>query len=100
VDFCAQGNTLAGPEVVSAMARAFEQAEGPLHWRLLEALEAGQAAGGDRRGQQSAGLMILRPLGLQNYSDVWLDLRVDEHATPIAELRRILTLHRPRPTGP
>jgi uncharacterized Ntn-hydrolase superfamily protein len=96
VNFCAQGNTLAGPQVVDTMARTFERTTGSLAERLLAALEAGQAAGGDRRGQQSAALMILKPLALAGFSDIALDLRVDEHATPIAELRRIFTLSRGR----
>jgi uncharacterized Ntn-hydrolase superfamily protein len=95
VDYCAQGNTLAGPEVVEAMADAFENAEGTLAERLVTALEAGQAAGGDRRGQQSAALMIYRPRSISDYDDRAMDLRVDEHETPIAELRRILTLRTP-----
>jgi len=92
VDYCAQGNTLAGEAVVQAMSSAFEKAEGTLAERLVTALEAGQAAGGDRRGQQSAALMIYRPRSIADYDDRALDLRVDEHETPIAELRRILTL--------
>jgi len=90
VNYCAQGNTLAGPEVVDAMARSFETSTGPLAERLLNALEAGQAAGGDRRGMQSASLMILRPLAIQGYGDREMDLRVDEHRDPFGELRRIL----------
>jgi uncharacterized Ntn-hydrolase superfamily protein len=90
VNYCAQGNTLAGPEVVDAMARSFESSTGPLAERLLDALEAGQAQGGDRRGVQSASLMILKPLAIQGFGDRELDLRVDEHRTPFAELRRIL----------
>jgi uncharacterized Ntn-hydrolase superfamily protein len=89
-NYCAQGNTLAGPEVVDAMARSFEASTGPLPERLLDALEAGQAQGGDRRGVQSASLMILKPLAIQGFGDRALDLRVDEHRTPFAELRRIL----------
>ena len=89
-NYCAQGNTLAGPEVVDAMARSFEASSGPLAERLLDALEAGQAQGGDRRGVQSASLMILKPLAIQGFGDRALDLRVDEHRTPFAELRRIL----------
>jgi uncharacterized Ntn-hydrolase superfamily protein len=89
-NYCAQGNTLAGPEVVDAMARSFEASTGPLAERLLDALEAGQAQGGDRRGVQSASLMILMPLASQGFGDRALDLRVDEHRTPFAELRRIL----------
>ena len=90
VNYCAQGNTLTGPEVVDAMARSFEASSGPLAERLLDALEAGQAQGGDRRGVQSASLMILKPLAIQGFGDRELDLRVDEHRTPFAELRRIL----------
>jgi uncharacterized Ntn-hydrolase superfamily protein len=89
-NYCAQGNTLTGPEVVDAMTRSFEASHGPLAERLLEALEAGQAQGGDRRGTQSASLMILKPLAIQGFGDRALDLRVDEHRAPIAELRRIL----------
>jgi uncharacterized Ntn-hydrolase superfamily protein len=90
VNYCAQGNTLTGPEVVDAMARSFEASSGPLAERLLDALEAGQAQGGDRRGVQSASLMILKPLAIQGFGDRELDLRVDEHRTPFAELCRIL----------
>jgi uncharacterized Ntn-hydrolase superfamily protein len=93
VNYCAQGNTLTGPEVVDAMAKSFESsspATAPLAERLLDALDAGQAQGGDRRGVQSASLMILKPRAIQGFGDRELDLRVDEHRTPFAELRRIL----------
>lgn len=90
-NYCAQGNTLVGPEVVAAMAASFESSSGPLAERLVAALEAGQEKGGDRRGTQSAALLILRPLALAGYSDRALDLRVDESRAPIPELRRILT---------
>ena len=93
VNYCAQGNTLTGPEVVEAMAKSFESSSptsAPLAERLLDALEAGQAQGGDKRGVQSASLMILKPLAIQGFGDRELDLRVDEHRTPFAELRRIL----------
>lgn len=90
VNYCAQGNTLAGPEVVDAMAQSFESSSGPLAERLLSALEAGQARGGDRRGVQSASLMILKPLAIQGYGDREMDLRVDEHRDPFGELRRVL----------
>jgi uncharacterized Ntn-hydrolase superfamily protein len=98
VDFCAQGNTLTGPEVVDAMAEAFARSTGtaPLAERLLEALRAGQEAGGDRRGVQSAGLLILHPRAIQNYGDRALDLRVDEHVDPFSELDRILRAVRGR----
>ena len=89
-DYCAQGNILVGAEVVDAMARSFEASRGPLAERLLEALEAAQAQGGDRRGTQSASLMILKPLVIGGFGDRALDLRVDEHRAPIPELRRIL----------
>jgi uncharacterized Ntn-hydrolase superfamily protein len=89
-NYCAQGNILVGPEVVDEMAQSFEASRGPLAERLLEALEAAQAQGGDRRGTQSASLMILKPLVIGGFGDRALDLRVDEHRAPIPELRRIL----------
>ena len=91
--YCCQGNILAGAAVVAEMARAFESTGGMLGGRLVAALEAGQAAGGDRRGQQAAGLLVVQVRGgLGGYNDRLIDLRVDEHATPIAELKRILVL--------
>jgi uncharacterized Ntn-hydrolase superfamily protein len=92
VDYCAQGNTLAGPEVVSEMARVFEETRGqPLELRMLAALDAAQAAGGDRRGMQAAAMFIVQPLGgSDGYSDVTMDLRVNDHPTPLVELRRLL----------
>ena len=92
VDYCAQGNTLAGPAVVSEMARVFEETKGqPLPFRMLAALDAAQAAGGDRRGMQAAAMFIVKPLGgTDGYSDVTMDLRVNDHATPLVELRRLL----------
>jgi uncharacterized Ntn-hydrolase superfamily protein len=92
VNYCAQGNTLAGPEVVDAMAASFESSTGPLALRLLTALDSAQAKGGDRRGMQSAAILILKPLALAGFSDIAVDLRVDEHAQPLVELRRILNL--------
>jgi len=89
VNYCAQGNTLTGPDVVLDMAAAFEASEGPLAARLLTALEAAEAAGGDRRGTQSAGLLILEPRSIADYGDRALDLRVDESLNPLAELRRV-----------
>ena len=90
VNYCAQGNTLAGPGVVDAMAKSFEASSGALAERLLDALEAGQAQGGDKRGMESAGLMILKPLAVQGFGDRELDLRVDDSRNPFVELRRIL----------
>jgi uncharacterized Ntn-hydrolase superfamily protein len=79
--------------VIAGMARAFEAAGGELAARMLAALEGGQAAGGDRRGQQAAGILVVQAhAGYGGFSDRLVDLRVDEHATPIAELRRIFEL--------
>lgn len=92
-DYAAQGNILAGPEVVDAMAAAFEAAAGDLPSRLLAALAAGQAAGGDARGRQSAALLVVREGGgYGGFNDRWVDLRVDDHPEPIAELQRLLDL--------
>lgn len=87
----AQGNILAGPAVVADMVEAFESTEGHLSFRLLAALEAGQAAGGDTRGMQSAAMIIVKEDGgvwLNN--DVVLRLQVDDAEEPIAELRRLV----------
>jgi uncharacterized Ntn-hydrolase superfamily protein len=92
--FCVQGNTLTGPEVIEAMAEAFEAAEGPLAERLLAALDAGQAAGGDRRGMQGAALYVVQPLVRAGFDDTLVDIRVDDHAEPLVELRRILQVTR------
>jgi uncharacterized Ntn-hydrolase superfamily protein len=94
--FAAQGNILAGEDVVAEMARAFTSTEGELAERLTAALEAAQAAGGDRRGQQSAALVVERPGGIPDSRegiDRIVDLRVDDHEEPIRELRRLLGLH-------
>jgi len=99
VNYCAQGNTLAGPEVLDAMVRTFESltASGgvPLAERILAALDAAQAAGGDWRGMQSAALLILKPrAGASGFSDHAIDLRVDDNRQPLTELRRLLDIHR------
>jgi uncharacterized Ntn-hydrolase superfamily protein len=90
--FCtAQGNILAGEPVVNAMVEAFESTGGHLSFRLLAALEAGQRAGGDKRGMQSAAMLIVKKGGgvwLNN--DVVLRLQVDDSEQPIAELRRLV----------
>jgi len=89
-DYTVQGNMLTGPETVAAMAAAFESSAGTaLDERLMAALEAGQGAGGDRRGRQSAALRIMRERAYP-----MLDLRVDEHVQPVAELRRVLKVAR------
>jgi uncharacterized Ntn-hydrolase superfamily protein len=88
--FASQGNILIGPEVVDEMARAFQEANGELVDRLLAALVAGDAAGGDRRGRQSAALLVVRAgAGYDGRSDRYIDLRVDDHADPLAELVRV-----------
>jgi uncharacterized Ntn-hydrolase superfamily protein len=88
-----QGNILVGRATVEAMAKAYEaarEAGKPLAERLLAALGAGQAAGGDRRGQESAALLVVRPGGgYIGVGDVWVDLRVDDAPQPIVELRRL-----------
>lgn len=93
--YAAQGNILVSEETVTALARTFEAtARRPLAERLLEALTAAQLAGGDRRGQQSAALLVVkRDSGYGASSDVLVDLRVDDHATPIEELRRLYGIH-------
>ncbi len=102
--YVVQGNILAGEAVVTAMAEAFESTGGGLAERLLAALEAGQKAGGDRRGMQSAALLIVREnWGYGGLNDRFRDLRVEEHAEPIAELRRVYEAHCklfPRPENP
>lgn len=92
--YAAQGNILVGRETVEAMAGTFEKADGDLAARLLSALDAGQAAGGDRRGRQSAALLVVREGGgYGGDNDRVVDLRVDDHPEPIAELVRIRELH-------
>ncbi|NKN31989.1 DUF1028 domain-containing protein [Marichromatium bheemlicum] len=91
--YAVQGNLLAGPEVVAAMAAAFESTPGALSSRLVAALAAGQAAGGDQRGRQSAALLVVRAgAGYQGESDRLIDLRVDDHPAPIRELARLLDI--------
>lgn len=90
--FCtAQGNILAGPEVVNAMVEAFENNTGHLSLRLLAALEAGQKAGGDKRGMQSAAMLIVKKDGgVWLHNDVVVRLQVDDSPEPIKELRRLV----------
>jgi uncharacterized Ntn-hydrolase superfamily protein len=91
----AQGNLLVGPEVVDALLETYLTADGPVADRLLAGLAAGDAAGGDRRGRQSAALLVVRERGgYLGANDRWLDLRVDDHPDPVAELRRLRGLHR------
>lgn len=99
--FCCQGNILAGAAVVDEMARTYQRSTGELADRLLAALQAGDSAGGDRRGRQSAALLVVRERGgYDGGNDISVDLRVDDHADPVPELRRLFKLHRllmPRP---
>ena len=94
-DYAAQGNILVSHETVDALAATFEQNGNlSLAERLIECLAAAQAAGGDRRGQQSASLLVVeKDAGYANLSDVVVDLRVDDHELPIIELRRLFALH-------
>lgn len=93
-NYCAQGNILTGPEVVGSMAASFEASTGALAERLMSALDAAQAAGGDVRGMQGASITIFKPLaGAAGFSDRMIDLRVDDHRTPLVELHRLLDIH-------
>lgn len=94
--YAAQGNILVSHETVGALADTFESTAGaPLANRLLDCLEAAQAAGGDRRGQQSASLLVVqKDAGYASLSDSLIDLRVDDHERPIEELRRLYGIHR------
>ncbi len=92
--YAAQGNILVSAETVDAIAETFESARGTLAERLLDCLDAAQAAGGDRRGQQSAALLVVeRDGGYAGLSNEIVDLRVDEHERPLEELRRIYVMH-------
>src|SRR5687768_17210538 len=98
-NFCVQGNLLTGEEVVKAMVAAFEKARGEnkgelADW-LMTALQAGQDAGGDKRGQQSAALLVVRDKGgFGGANDRYIELRVEDHAEPIKELARLLEMHK------
>ncbi|HEY6689990.1 MAG TPA: DUF1028 domain-containing protein [Rubrobacter sp.] len=92
--YAAQGNILVGRETVEALASIYEETQGDLATRLLAALDAGQAAGGDLRGKQSAALLVVREGGgYGGDNDRVVDLRVDDHPDPIRELVRIRDLH-------
>jgi uncharacterized Ntn-hydrolase superfamily protein len=93
-NFAAQGNILTSPDVPEAMAQTFTMAEGNLAARLLAALAAGQAAGGEKRGMESAALLVVRPGGgYGGNHDRWLDLRVDHSDGPIEDLGGLLGVH-------
>ena len=92
--YAAQGNILVSGETVDALAATFESSSGPLADRLLDCLDAAQAAGGDRRGQQSAALLVVQQDGgYAKLSDTVVELRVEDHARPLEELRRLYRLH-------
>ena len=92
--YAAQGNILVSSATVEALARTFEQALGELADRLVAALAAGQAAGGDRRGQQSAAILVVRVRGgYGGYNDRYMDLRVDDDLQPVDRLKALVDLH-------
>jgi len=91
-DFSAQANMVASERVWKSMAEAFERSQGPLEERLLDALDAAEAAGGDWRGRQAAGILVVGAEGEPWEREV--DLRVDDHPEPVAELRRLVRLGR------
>lgn len=94
-DLAAQGNILAGPGVLDALVSTFRGSDVPFPERLLAAMVAADAAGGDRRGRQAAALLVVgEGKGYGGMSDRWIDLRVDDHPTPLTELARLLELHR------
>ena len=101
VNYAVQGNILTSSEVVEAMGKAFEDTNGTLSERMIASLHAGQEAGGDKRGRQSAALLVVRQgWGYGGLNDRFRDLRVDDHPSPIKELERIYFIHRkifPRP---
>jgi uncharacterized Ntn-hydrolase superfamily protein len=92
--FSVQGNTLASEAVVKAMADAYEHGAGSMAERLMDALDAGQSKGGDTRGMQSAGILVVRPIPPNSDSTVEriVDIRVDDAANPFVELRRLLNM--------
>jgi len=92
--YAIQGNILAGAKVVPAMEKAFLNAEGNLPARLFAALLAGDRAGGDKRGRQSAAIYVVKPKGgYGGYLDRWLDYRVDDHENPVPRLGELLEMH-------
>ncbi len=91
-DYAVAGNLLTGSEVLQAMAQTFEGSEGWLAERLMKALEAGQEAGGDRRGRASAALLVASHS--QTETGPILNLRIDEHPEPVKELRRLFEAHK------
>jgi uncharacterized Ntn-hydrolase superfamily protein len=101
--YAAQGNLLTGAEVIDRLVEAYGASREPLPERLLAALAAADEAGGDRRGRQSAAILVVRAAGgYGGFSDRYIDLRVDDHESPVPELKRLLSLQRlyfERPQG-
>lgn len=92
--YTVQGNILENTETLDAMAGTFEEAEGGLPERLIAALHAGNEAGGDKRGEQSAALYVAKPEGgYDGKNDRWVDVRVDDHEHPIDELERVFKIY-------
>ena len=92
--FSCQGNILVGSETLEAMETSFVSTEGELSDRLIAALEAGDAAGGDSRGKQSAAILVVKPGGgYGGDTDRYLDLRVDDHQDPVSKLSRLVEMH-------
>ncbi len=93
-NFAAQGNILTGPETIDAMVEAFLEAEGNLPTRLYQSLLAGDRAGGDRRGRQSAAILVVKESGgYGGYNDRWIDYRVDDHEDPVPQLSELIDMH-------
>jgi len=93
--YACQGNILVSEDTVIAMEQTFNETGGELADRLIAALQAGQKAGGDSRGQQSAALLVVKDKGgYGGFNDIYIDLRVDDHSSPIDELARLLRLHK------
>jgi uncharacterized Ntn-hydrolase superfamily protein len=92
--FAVQGNILKGPEVIETMGDTFRASDQPFPERLLAALLAADRAGGDRRGRQSAAVLIVKPQGgYAGFNDRWIDYRVDDHVDPVPKLGELLKLH-------
>jgi uncharacterized Ntn-hydrolase superfamily protein len=92
--YCCQGNILVSQETVEAMAQAYDQTKGDLIEKLFAALEAGQVAGGDKRGKESAAILIVKEQGAYDGgTDRYIDIRVDEHPEPIKELRKVFAVY-------
>ncbi len=93
-NFSCQGNILASEEVVKAMAKAFENTRGDLIKKFFAVLDAGQEAGGDRRGRESAAILIVKEKGAYDGgTDNYINIRVDEHPTPIKELKKVFEIY-------